>query len=467
MRGFEAMDFIEEKYLDEALGKKYRRKPALVYWGARIAMTAAAVAVFVLVFVGMVNCFPATAYAMSHMGFLGNLAKTVVLDESMRACLEQEYAQYVGEKKTTKDGNVSEVHCLVVDASRISIFFQTDVPEYGWASDEPDDKTGNRKAFEVNKEGLEDYEYTAMLIHTDVENLYEYRMDFMDKKIPEEFTFRVNYYDLDANGDEHATAHSDYILHPDMKYAKVLKTYKVNKSFQIEGQKITIESLEIYPTQAKLFLHSDQKNTARLNDISVTLYDDKGRKYEQKKNGTTGTYETDGNLAAKWYESSYFADTDSITAVVDGVVMIPENKRYGMISLKAKSIENIPEGVSIKGMTREKDGCLKIELNFPSENGIITPIMQWNYIGKKKPEDNDVNVIISGSGITSSGEKKENIVSEHVTNGFSIGEGIPIGENPTFDEIHYISNYTEGDYQAEWLYAPETKLGTPVTIQIK
>ncbi len=469
MNGFETMDLIDEKFINEALGKKYRKKPAFVYWGIGFAKVAVAAAVFVFAFAGVVNCFPVTAYAISHMGFLGDLAKAVTLDKSMRACLEKEYAQYVGEKKTTKDGNVSEVYCMVVDASRISIFFQTDIPKYGHIGYATDEQAEDRKVFEIESgEELEDYEYTSVIVNTDVENLYEYRLDFMDKKIPEKLEFCLNYYAVDENGGEQAVSHSNYTLYPDTKYTKVVKTYQVNESFYVEGQKVTIESLEIYPTQAKLFLHSEQENTARLNDISVTLYDDKGRKYEQNKNGTIGTYEENGNLAAKWYESSYFADTDSITAVIDGVEMIPEDKRYGMISLKNQSIENMPEGVSIKKMKLKKDGELKIELNVPAMYSKWTSIMQWNYIGKEEPEgDNDVNFAISSRGITSEGTKVGSIISEHETNGVTVGKSLSIGENPDFEETHYIPNYTEGDYQVEWLYAPEMKLGTPVTVKIK
>lgn len=468
MNGLEAMDLIEEKYLEEALGKKYRRKPAVVYWGARFAMVAAAAAVFAIAFTGVVNCFPVTAYAMSRMGFLGGLAKAVTFDESMRSCLEKEYAQYVGEKKTAADGNVSEIHCMVVDASRISIFLQTDVPENGRISYGTNGQIEDKTVFDVElQEGLAEYEYTSMMVNTDVEHLYEYRMDFMDKKIPEKLGFRVNFYEVEEDGGETLTSHSDYILYPDTRYAKVVETYQVNKSFSVEGQKITIECLEIYPTQAKLLLHSDKKNTARLNDISVALYDDKGRKYEQNRNGTVGTYEENGNLAAKWYESSYFTDTDSITAVIDSVEMIPGDKRYGMISLKNQSIENMPEGVSIKEMKQEKNGQLKIELNVPAMDNKWISIMQWDYIGKEKSEDDDVNFVVSGKGMTGEGEREDSIISEHETDGVIVGKEFLTGKNPSFDETHYIPDYSEGDYQAEWLYAPETKLDTPVTVKIK
>ena len=464
MLGFEAMDLVEEKYLNEALGKKYRQRPAIVNWWLRGGIAAAVAAAFVIIFAGVVNYFPVTAYAMSKIGFLGDLARAVTLDESMRVCLEKEYAQYVGEKKTTADGNASEVCCMVVDASRVSIFFQTEIPGRGKISHERD----GQKVFDVNiQEEPGNIGYTSTIISTDAENLYEYRMDFMDKKIPEILNFRINYYEVGKDGDEKIASYSDYTLYPDMKYAKVVKTYEVNKSFYVEGQKITIESLEIYPTQAKLLLQSDKGNTARLNDISVLLYDDKGREYKQNRNGTVGTYGEDGNLDAKWYESSYFTDTDSITAVIDGVEMIPEEKRYGGISYKNKQIDNMPDGVSLKEMALEKEGRLKIELNVPEANGKWAYIMRWEYIGKEKPGDSDRDIVVSARAISSEGEKDGHVLSENETNGAITRKELTIGENPSFDELHYIPDYTEGDYRAEWLYAPMVKLDTPVTVRIK
>ena len=87
---------LKEKYLNEALGKKYRQRPAIVNWWLRGGIAAAVAAAFVIIFAGVVNYFPVTAYAMSKIGFLGDLARAVTLDESMRVCLEKEYAQYVG-----------------------------------------------------------------------------------------------------------------------------------------------------------------------------------------------------------------------------------------------------------------------------------------------------------------------------------------------------------------------------------
>lgn len=464
MKGLEAMDLIEDKYLDEVLRGKYRRTSPFVRWGIFLA---AAAAVFMLVFIGSVNLFPATAYAMSRIGVLGDLVRSVTFDKSMRVCLENEYAQYVGEKKTTKDGWVSEVYCMVVDASRISVFFQTDVPNRGQsvAIGEEEQK---EVVFDIEDcEGLEEYEYCSMVVNTNVKNLYEYRLDFVDKKIPEKMNFRIDYYRVNKDGGETLASYSTYTLYPDMKYTKVVKTYEVNQTFEVEGQKIMIESLEVYPTQAKLLLRSDKENTAQLNDISVTLRDDKGREYEMNKNGVTGTYSEDGNLAAKWYESSYFTKTKSITAVVNGIDMIPTDKRYGMISLKNKTIENMPEGVSLKDMVLEKDGSLTITLNVQFEDNNWTSVMQWEYIGGDAACDEE-DYIISSRGINSHGEKDNTVIMESEGNdGIISGYELEIGQNPEFDEEHNIPNYKDGDYRVEWLYARETKLDTPIYLKIK
>lgn len=464
MKGLEAMDLIEDKYLDEALRGKYRRTSPFVRWGICVA---AAAAVFVLVFIGSVNLFPATAYAMSRIGILGDLVRSVTFDKSMRVCLENEYAQYVGEKKITKDGRASEVYCMVVDASRISVFFETDVPNRGQGVASGEEESEEMVFYVEDCEGLEEYEYCSMMVDTGVKNLYEYRLDFVDKKIPEKLNFRIAYYRVDKDGAEKFVSHSTYTLYPDMKYAKVVKTYEVNQTFEVEGQKITMESLEVYPTQAKLLLRSNKENTARLNDISVTLRDDKGREYEVNKNGVTGTYSEDGNLAAKWYESSYFTKTKSITAVVNGIDMIPVDKRYGMISLKNHSIENMPEGVSLKDMVLEKDGSLSITLNVQFEDNIWTSVMQWEYIGEDVLEDEE-DYIISSQDITSHGERDNTIIMESEGNGGIISSReFQIGQNPEFHEEHNIPYYKDGDYRVEWLYARETKLDTPITVKIK
>ena len=99
---YEAMNGIYDKYLEESLqaedvidiekhrGKLRKHKSkehklrSLKRWAVSVAATIS------LAFVGVVNLFPSIEYAMSDMVLLGDLAKAVTFDPSMRACLENE-----------------------------------------------------------------------------------------------------------------------------------------------------------------------------------------------------------------------------------------------------------------------------------------------------------------------------------------------------------------------------------------
>ena len=117
LRAFEAMDLLDDRFLDEAL------KPRRAARTRRAFVLAASVAAFVcLALFGVVNLFPSAAVAWNDIPVLGDIARAIILDGSMRACLNNDYAQYVG-MRDDGDAYQSEVYYMVVDASRISIFF--------------------------------------------------------------------------------------------------------------------------------------------------------------------------------------------------------------------------------------------------------------------------------------------------------------------------------------------------------
>jgi len=120
MELFEKMDVIQDQYIEESLteevdfGKKKKRS-----W---IWIATSVAAAFVLAFVGVVNVFPDVAVAMNDVVGLKELVQLVTVDESMKACLENEYAQYIGEEQVMNDGHYSKVYYVVADKTHISIF---------------------------------------------------------------------------------------------------------------------------------------------------------------------------------------------------------------------------------------------------------------------------------------------------------------------------------------------------------
>lgn len=453
---FEKMDLINDEYLEEALENeavwndddtvdapgKNRTRKKIRGWQYKAVAIAASV---VLLFVGLVNLFPETALAMNDVLLLGDLAKAVTFDKSMKACLENEYAQYVGKQQITETGQFSKVYYMVVDASRISIFFKTDVP--GFTGEE-----GN-KSFavgEVKDLNGKDISGSGSIHQTDIKHLYEFRMDFGEEKerepMPEGISFMIEYFDRDENGDiidiDKPFSKAEYHLYPDTKYSKVQKTYDVNQEIEIEGQKFNIERLEVYPTQAMLCIEADKENSDLLWGATILLQDDKGRTYSERMSGTNGTFDVESdNLRTKWYESSYFNETKEITAVITDVFLKSKEERYGKISYANKSIEHMPEGVQISEMTLNDDGSLSVSIKARKQGECWYPCIESFSYRDAEGIIYDFPEYASQTIYTDD--------EEHAVTTFTI------------------PNFKEDNFYIEWIYPEFEKLEKPIEVKVK
>lgn len=453
---FEKMDLISDEYLEEALENeaawkdddavdalgKNRTRKKVRGWQYKAVAIAASVVLF---FVGIVNLFPETAFAMNDVFLLGDLAKAVTFDKSMKACLENEYAQYVGEQQITETGQFSKVYYMVVDASRISIFFKTDVP--GFTGEEGDNVFAVKDVKDLDGKEIA---CCGGTYQTDIEHLYEFRIDFGAEEdrepMPEGISFVIEYFETDENGDiidiDKPFSKAEYQLYPDTEYSKVQETYEVNQTVEIEGQKLYIERLEVYPTQALLCFEADEENSDLLWGITILLQDDKGRTYSQRANGINGTFDEEGeNLTVKWYESSYFNKTKEIKALITDVFLKSKEERYGKISYVNKSIEHMPEGVQISEMTLHPDNSLSVSLKAQKQGECWYPcINSFTY-------------------------------QDEAGNTYDFPE-YAAQTIYTDDEGHAVTTFTipnfqEDNFYIEWTYPEFEKLEKPIEVKIK
>ena len=439
---FEAMDCVEDTYLEEALQEEFnygqygRRR-----WKRMVIAVAAS---FVLAFVGIVNLFPTVALAMNDVILLKDLARAVTFDPSMRACLENEYAQYVGEEQITEDGHYSKVYYMVVDAGRISIYYKTDVPK--------DAEDLYSYVLVKGKDG-EDIGKACCLLDTEIEGLHEIQVDFVNEEIPDEIQLEVCYaepvtvnmdngesYDV-ADWVENPGSKSVYHLYIEQEYRTVMKSFDIQQEVEVSGQILWIERLEIYPTQARLLFHENETNAEILLNIDIVLVDDKGREYGQRENGITG-FATE-EMTTKWYNSTYFSKTDEITIRIKGGEWITQEKRYGVISNEKQTIENLPDGIEIYKMELNKDNSLSVELRTPVENDILKAMGEVVFIKNREAIDYGEGGLLTGSTWESTDG-----VEQHCC-------------------IFTIPDFKENTFEMEWYWGEYKELESPVEIVVK
>ena len=271
---FNEMNAIDDQYLTEALsisaktetrqttntdnvinGNPSFRRPFTRWMQRSVAIAA----VLMLAFIGGINVFPGIAYGMNDVFLLGDLVKAVTFDKSMKACLENEYAQYIGEKQVSESGDYSQVYYMVTDAGKTSIFFKTDATQF---------QGGAGHVFDVvfPSSGT----YSGGVCQTEIEGLYEYYLEWEPDEIPEEIPLEILYFDGPYEVDftesqepiyqPEPIGRSVYYLHPDAAYRQIVNTYNIHTTFEIDGQKIELEKAEVYPTHTRLYFHEDPDN---------------------------------------------------------------------------------------------------------------------------------------------------------------------------------------------------------------
>ena len=285
---------------------------------------------------------------------------------------------------------------------------------------------------------------------TDVKGLYEYRMDLVEgTAVPETLYFTIRYMGGFSAGFE--VSRAEYVLHPDMRYAKIVESHPVSAQVELCGQRVYIDRIDVYPTQSKLFFSTDPANDKILEEIDITLYDETGKAYPQRSGGVIGTFAgKDSELNSRWYESSYFARAKSLTAVITSVSFLDKSAQYGGIDYANRTIEHLPEGVSVAAMTLDARRELKIALKVPKDMSRLPTASAY-----RKAEGTGAGEYVdSGYTVWSSYWSEE------------MNEEICPEEEGYQYQVFSISNYEEGAYELQWYLPTRNKLAEPLSIPL-
>jgi hypothetical protein len=446
---FAALDLIADRYLDEALtAAPLRGIHARRHQPAFFRFIAAAIIIF-LVWTGVMNLFPAAAYALSRVPLLRRVVAMVTVDPSIRACLANDFAQYVGESQTTA-GCRSRVCYMVADAAHISVFFNVAVPGYS----QPEAGTDFR--IDVADAAGNVLPYSWLIEQTPISGLFEYRMDRIDTSadIPASLVFDIHFLRRSDNEvDRTEIGQSTYTLTPNMQAARLIRTCPIGQSVMVAGQVISLERLDVYPTQMRLLIHAAETNTLQLETAEVSLSDSDGREYPLK-NSLSGSFSKSGDYTC-WFESAYFESVKTLTLTLSSTEWTSKQSKYGMVHWASRSIDNRPAGVTIASMELTADRTLELVLQVAKRSQTMEfawrPIKGIWWID---PEDPSRQEDMLGSTDTSAGYWSA-IQNQWI-------EGEPNSEYHVF----MIPDFGSATYRVEWCEQLQQNLIPPWSVEI-
>ena len=322
----EALETTAERVL--AREKACRKKVRI--WGVPAGSLAACFALFLL----LVNCFPTFAAACEGLPVLGELAEALRFDKSLRLAVENEYVQPLGLSQT-ENGITARVEYLIVDQKNVNVFFRF------YASDGRSLRAGYRAdtpgcvSVMENLDLLEDGALRRIgILATD--------------ELPDTLALTLFAYDGEYGSYEDAdlAAEFHFSIEYDHSFTAQGEVVPVGTAFTLEGQTLTVDRAEIYPTHMRLIVQEAEENTAALASLDFYLTDDRGHTYDAGA-GSVVSMGTGENENCYLVESPWFQDGKHFTLHIRGAQFLTKGKEWVRVDLQAKTIEGLPDGAAL------------------------------------------------------------------------------------------------------------------------
>ncbi|SBV93549.1 conserved exported hypothetical protein [uncultured Eubacteriales bacterium] len=329
-------------------------------FGIPLASLAGAAAAFVL----LVNLSTPFALAASRVPFLRELTAAVALSPSLKAAVEHDYVQYVGQRQTV-NGVTMTVEYLIVDQRQVNVFYTLKSDQYPALEGDPTFTT---------TDGAQVQASIQWGYFSEGEALRKITLDFPDS-VPDTLLMTYQAYPSPYGGEDgeapatsratdeerppkpETVAEFAFTLRFDPAFTQPGQVYELDYPVILDGQTITVKTVEIYPTHIQLNLRDDAANTAWLKGLNFYLEDEKGTRYEKISNGITATGDPGGTpfMPSHRLESSYFGDAKHLTIHITGVEWLDKGKEYIDLDIAKGIAENLPQGVTLGKAERLED----------------------------------------------------------------------------------------------------------------
>ncbi len=350
-----------------------KRSRARRWFGVPAGTLAGAFAAFVL----LVNTVPTFALACSRIPVLGELAAAVDWSGSLSRAVEHDYVQTIGQSQT-KDGVTVTAEYAIVDRRRVELFFTTE------NEDEAYPYTVMHASLPENGGNV------AVLTHgTHEENgaLRQVTLDFnAGQQVPDELTLDLFVQPIQTrNGSGTGNRLEDmtqftFQLRFDPDKTINGRTYELGQWLEVEGQRILVDRLEVYPTHARLMLRDDPDNDLRLTDLDFYLEDELGERYESE-GGISGYRDADTGFAFdQRVASPWFSKGERLTLYVTAMAWLDEDDCQVTVDLTRGTAQNLPEGVTLEEVRRGGDsGRIELCFRVPNFGGSYPQLFDWTY----------------------------------------------------------------------------------------
>ena len=337
-----------------------------------VGIPASAVAAVCACFVVLVNVSGPFAAACSAIPILKDLAQAVSFNPSLSAAVENDWVQPIG---LTQSANGAEmtIEYVIVDQKQLNIFYTLE---------------GDPEAY---------YDPVPEVLGTDGEELpcstlwNSARADGELHKITADFTsvgtmpdalrLECELHVLRGDREIETVGTFAFDLAFDPKFTVQATMVELNRWLELDGQRILLKNVEIYPTHMRVNLEDDPDNTAWLRDLEIYAEDENGARYERASDIiSTGSPDSPFTRSFR-LESSFFSQGKHLTLYLTGAEWLDKDQEWTWVDLLTGETGFLPEGVTLRSFSREGDD---VALTFRVRTGPMTsfnPFSSWRNPG--------------------------------------------------------------------------------------
>lgn len=444
--------------------KRARRRRRGRDWGAALASLGGAAAAFALA----VNLSLPFALACGRIPILKEMAAAVALSSSLKAAVENDYVQSVGQSQTV-NGLTMTVDYLILDKKQVNIFYHF-TGDFSSLSGSPQLQDLAGKHLSCSGDGRaetpgEIHRVSASfgdggeLSETPPALRFLYRIERLEKGTQPESQPAAPSKEYDP-WEKFTAPEALFTFSFDLELNEEYRTqglsYDLNEWVELDGQRILLKTVEIYPTNLRVTLESDPENTAWIRSLDFYIEDETGRRNDPITNGITATGTTDSPAMGAFYqESSFFWNSRHLTLHITGGQWLDKDRRFVTVDLDTgTTTDPLPDGILLGGAVRQGPNTAVVLYGRTPEGSSDTDLhayqlVSWSCYGPDGSEWSFDSMQSSGGGMDQIGGAA-----------FQTPEGY-------FGETCLLADYPHSTLTLEMLQSRSFTLDQPVAAALK
>ncbi|WP_042357084.1 DUF4179 domain-containing protein [Bacillus rubiinfantis] len=302
------------------------------------------VAVILIGFFTSVRLSPAFAHYISAFPGMEKVIELIAADKGRMQAVENDYYQKV-DVSQEKNGLKFTVDGVIADENGLVLFYTVSSKEKQTRFE-----TGDVQLSSLDGGNLDlSSTLTGGVTYTDKgENSHSDMYEFYFKT-----PLKAKKLELKAFAKGNSQKEEFTLRFELNKELQPKKAYVINKTVEIEGQKILFEKAEVYPLRVAIHLKMDPKNTKKLlNFDDIRLVDEHGETWNKISNGITAN-PISADETIIYLQSNYFREPQELYLVLNKIQAVDKGEAFVVVDTKTQQIQKQPKGNHLRNLRIE------------------------------------------------------------------------------------------------------------------